>query len=359
MAAVVRLPTPEQARALLRAEAARPAGRWARRWVRRLWHEFREDHCQQLAAAISYHVLFSIFPLAIAAAGLLGLVAHGAQDTDAIVDHITSVVPLSGQGRQQLHDLLASLQGRVGALGLLGFVGVLYSASGVMAAIRTAVNIAWDTGEQRPFLRGKAVDLLLVGSAFVLVAVAVAVTAATDYARRSSQHLPHALSLVSGPFWTAVSVVVALALLTGTFLFLYRVVPAVTPRIRDIWPGAVFAALAFEALQFGFSLYLAHFAHYNRVYGSLGVVIAFLVFVYVVSMAFLLGAEIASERPRMRAVARSASVQMPARSEQHDIDADRRDQAAERQAAPRAAQPGGHRDEESRDGDGEPGPSQR
>lgn len=352
------LPARERLRALRRAVTSRPSGRWAQRWARHLWHEFREDHCQQMAAAISYHVLFSIFPLAIVAVGAVGLVAHGADETDTIVEKITKVVPLSGRGQQQVHDLLSSLQGSSGALGLLGLVGVLYAASGVMAAVRTAVNIAWDCEQRRPFLRGKAVDLLLVAASFVLLAVAIAVTVATGYARRGSRDLPHALALLTGPVWAVVSVVVAVALVAGTFLFLYRVLPAVPTRVLDVWPGAVFAAVAFELLEYGFSVYLAHFAHYNRVYGSLGVVIAFLFFVYLVSLAFLLGAEIASERPRLRAGARTASVQVPARQEQRDIDPDRGDEPGERQPAPRPAPEGGDGDPHGRDDDTETRPPQ-
>lgn len=279
-----------------------------------------------MAAAISYHVLFSIFPLAIAAVGVLGLVAHGADETDTIVGKITKIVPLSDRGQQQVHDLLGSLQGSAGALGLLGIVGVLYSASGVMAAVRTALNVAWDTDDRRPFLRGKGVDLLLVAAVFVLLAVAIAVTALTSYARRTSRDLPHLLALLGGPVATAASIVVVVALLAGTFLFLYRVVPAVPTRVRDLWPGAAFA---------------------------------FLFFVYLVNLAFLLGAEIASERPRLRAEAAAASVQVPAGDEQHDVDPDRGDESGERQPARGSAPEDRNGDGDRREDDAETDPTQR
>lgn len=53
------------------------------------------------------------------------------------------------------------MSGGAGALGLLGLTGVIWSASGVMAAVRTALNVAWDTDAKRPFVRSKAVDLRL------------------------------------------------------------------------------------------------------------------------------------------------------------------------------------------------------
>ena len=63
---------------------------------------------------------------------------------------------------------------------------------------------------------------------------------------------------------------------------------------------ALAAAGGFEGLQYGFSAYLSFFGHYNKVYGTLGAVIAFMFFVYLASMVFLSGAEIASEYPRLR-----------------------------------------------------------
>ena len=82
-------------------------------------------------------------------------------------------------------------------------------------------------------------------------------------------------------------------------MLLYRFVPTTGPRLRDLWPGALVAAAGFEVLQYGFSVYLSGLAHYNRVYGSLGAVIAALFFVYLNASVFLFGAEVASEYPRL------------------------------------------------------------
>ncbi len=272
-----------------------------RLWLltRRSVREFRDDHCQQMAAAISFHLLFSIFPLAIAAVGVIGLVTQSAAARDNVVEAVLGVVPLSPKGQQQLHDLLTSVSGGSGALGLIGIAGVLWSASGVMAAIRTALNVAWDTDQRRPFVRGKAIDLLLVFGAVVAVGAALGITVLTSLVRRGSTHLPGVLSGLAAPTLTTFGLLLALLLLFGTFLFLFRVVPAVSTRVGEIWPGAAVAAVGFLALEFGFSVYVSHFADYNRVYGSLGAVVAFLFFVYLASAVFLLGAEVAAEYPRL------------------------------------------------------------
>jgi membrane protein len=250
-----------------------------------------------MGAAIAFHLLFSMFPLAIMAVGIIGLVTQDPQAREAVTSAVVGMVPLSSQGKQQLHNLLGSVNGGAGALGLLGLIGVLWSASGVMAAIRTALNIAWDTDAKRPFFRGKLIDLALVAGAFLAIGATLVVTLAESVIRRGTVHLPQPLHSLA----PAVVAVTSIALLFATFAFLYRFVPAVPTRMRGIWPGALTAAAGFEAVQYGFSVYVSFFSHYNKVYGSLGAIVAFMFFVYLAATVFLFGAEIASEYPRLRA----------------------------------------------------------
>lgn len=271
------------------------------RLMRRAVSEFMDDHCPQYAAAMSYHVLFSLFPLAIAAVGIIGLITEAPTAREEVATAVLKFVPLSSHGSTQLQDLLKSVSGSVGGLGLLGLVGVIWSASGVMASVRTALNVAWDTTAKRPFVRGKVVDLLLVAGVFVAIAATLGLTVLAGLARQGSLDLGNA-GILAPLASTAASVAVYLvstALVLAIFSVMYRLVPAVPTSFRTVWPGALAAAIGFEALQFGFSFYVAHFAHYNKVYGSLGAVVAFLFFVYLASMIFLFGAEVASEYPRL------------------------------------------------------------
>ena len=288
-----------------------PQAGWFRQAVvllRRSFHEFFADHCQQMAAAISFHLLFSLFPLAIAAVGVVGLVTQNPHARDTVITAALKAVPLSTHGKHQLHDLLASVSGSAGALGLLGIIGVIWAASGVMAAIRTALNIAWDTDRKRPFIRGKIVDLTLIACVFLITGAALGITILASITRHGV-HLPAALRFLQPLAGAAASAAVYLAavvLLFTTFLFLYRFVPAAPTRLSGIWPGALAAAAGFEAAQYGFSLYLTYFGHYNKIYGSLGAIVAFLFFIYLASSVFLFGAEIAAEYPRLRAGPRKA-----------------------------------------------------
>ncbi|HXH97608.1 MAG TPA: YihY/virulence factor BrkB family protein [Gaiellaceae bacterium] len=261
---------------------------FAARLVKRSLSEFADDGCPQLAASIAYHVLFSIFPLAIVLAALSGLVLNATGSRATVVDTIVRNVPVSDSGGEQLRTMLLGATGSLSAIGLVGIFGLVYSASGMMAALRVALNGAWDVEQTRPYLRGKLVDLGLVFLVALLGIVSLGLTVALRFVGTNSA------------FSWAPSLVGPLVLAFVVVLFLFRIVPAAQVRVGDAWAPALFVAAAFTVAENLFALYVGHFGHYNAVYGSLGAVIAFMFFVYLVSQVFLLGAEAAAEWPRVR-----------------------------------------------------------
>jgi len=260
--------------------------------ARRVVAEYSDDQCSQHAASIAYHVLFSLFPLAIVLAGASSLILHATGSREHAIDTIVAQLPLSESGDSQIRKLLLDATSGTAGLGLIAIVGLIYSASGMMSAMRSALNQAWDVEQPRPFLKGKLVDLGLVFTVATLGFGSLAITIA---ARFLTSHglLPGWASWLSSLF-------LPLALAFGVTLYLYRVIPAAEVKLRDAWPAALLVGTLTVVLQNLFSLYVSSFANYNAIYGSLGAVIAFMFFVYLAAQILLLGAEIASEWPRAR-----------------------------------------------------------
>jgi membrane protein len=250
--------------------------------------EFFADGCGQRAAAISYYALLSLFPLAILAVAVFGVVANDEQARARVIDFVLAHVPLQKQsGSEQLHSLLVRVTGQAGGFGGVGIVGLLLAASGVMGSIRHALNAAWDVPEHRPPAQGKLVDIALVLGFALVIAASIGLTVLGRVVDSTLQ------ALVSH----GVSVLMLFVMVSVMFLFL----PSRDTRLRDIWPGALFAAVGFEVAKTLFDLYLQTVANYGVVYGSLGTVIALLAFLYIAACVFLLGAEMASEWPAVRA----------------------------------------------------------
>lgn len=255
--------------------------------------EFFEDRVPQLAASMSYYSLFALFPLVILIAGVFGLVEGSAAARDQIVQLVVDNVPLSADGEQQLREVLAGVAGSAGLFSAVGIVGLVFSASGVMGAVRNGINTAWDLRDRRPPVQGKLIDVLLILAVGAVVALSFLITVA--------HRLVPDLGGLGNAFGDAVFQLVPIGLNFAVFAFLYRFVPATPVRLRDVWPGALVAALGYEAAKVGFGFYLDNFAHYSAVYGTLAAVIVFLFFVFLAANIFLLGAEVASEWPRVRA----------------------------------------------------------
>ena len=257
--------------------------------------EFLDDRCIQAAAGISYWALFSLFPLAILAVAVLGLVLRDDALRDDLLDLLLANLPLTGEGRADLERVLVSVTSRGSTFGFLGLLGLFWTASGLMGAIRDGLNQVWDT-ESRPALKGKLLDFLLV----VVVAAGLLASVALSVGLRVAEAAVADVAEWLTAGFVVFGFVLPILLTFSTSAFLYRIVPAVRTTLAGIWPGALVAALGFEAAKYGFAFYLDNFNRYNAVYGSIGAVMATLFFMYLAANIFLLGAEVASEWPRAR-----------------------------------------------------------
>jgi membrane protein len=258
-------------------------GRLASRTV----SEFLDDGCPQRAAAISYYTLLSLFPLAIIAVAGFGVIVDDASARRGVIDFVLERIPLRpDRGERDLEELLRTVTGQAGGLGVIGFAGLLVAASAVMGSVRHALNAAWDVEQRRPFAQGKALDMALVLVAALLIGVSLAITVV--------------IQLAPWPGFVPLGSLTSGLLTFGVLLLVFRVVPARPTAVRDLWPGAVLGAVGFEAAKFGFSLYLRTVADYSAVYASLGSIVAFLVFIFVAANVLLLAAEAASEWPGVR-----------------------------------------------------------
>ena len=284
--------------ARLRGRAGRALG-LAGKLTERSIDAFFRNHCPQLAASLSYYALFSIFPAAIVLAAIFGLVV-GDDARGEVVDFLFEELPVSDdEGRRDLESIVDGVTRNTGTLGIVGVVGVLYSASALMGAIRNSLAIVWETEHDRPPLRAKALDVLLLLALGLLIALSLLVTVL----RGLAIDLGNDLGFPGRALESALDVsgfLIPLGLSVIAFAVVFVVLPRPHQRLRDVWPGVLLAAIGYELAKRGFALYLDHFADYSAVYGSLGAVITFLVFIYIAAMIFLLGAEFAALWPRVR-----------------------------------------------------------
>lgn len=293
-----------------RSDRLRRRGRlaWSRfaRTTEQSVQAFFDHRGPQFAAAIAFYALFAIFPLAILVVVAFGVIIGDDDARRHVVDFLLDNLPLTAdQGRDDLERLLRGVTRDTGALGAVGVGGLILSASGLMGATRSALNAAFDadqTESRRPPLQGKALDVLLVFGAGLVIGLSLMLTVGLQLAARETADLDW-LGSFGGTLasWILnLGPLIPVWLAVGVFWTLYVVVPMRRVRFRDVWPGALVAALGYELVKTGFGIYLDGFGDYSAVYGGLGAIVAFLVFVLLAAVAFLLGGEVAARWPSVR-----------------------------------------------------------
>jgi membrane protein len=266
---------------------------------------FFDDGCTQRAAAISYYVLFSIFPLMIFTVGVLGLFLRDEGLQRDIVDEIMANFPLSqDEGRDDVAEALQSVaQEQVGAVGIFGLVTLAWSSSALLGVIRSSLNDIYEVKTPRPPAIQKLLDLggVLIFAPFFLGSIVA--TSALRFAKRTSEDADFVgrLAEALGFAWWVASIALPILLSCVAFFLVYWLIPARRVRPIHILAGAIIAAILFEATKVGFNVYLENFTSYDVIFGSLGAVVAFLFWVYLSANILLLGAEFVSETPAVAA----------------------------------------------------------
>lgn len=254
-----------------------------------------EDGCTQLSASISYFALFSIFPITLLGVSIFGIVIRDAAVQQDVLDYLVDAIPVSAPSVEKSLRNVATLGP---TFTIVSIVGTVWAASALITSVRRGVNIAFDIDDSRPLLRGKLVDYAALPVLGMILLAAIALNGAWRVVRINTE-----IGVIERfpLLWELGTITITLGLTFLAFLYLYRVLPQRTDRLQHLAPGALVAALAFQVVTQGFSIYVANFAAYDVVYGSLGGVIALLFWVYLSANILLFGAEVAAEVPHVLA----------------------------------------------------------
>ena len=247
----------------------------------------------QIAAAISYHVLFAMVPLFVLLGTIFGLLLRDDQRRQELTEQLIDRFPLSPEAGVDIERILSEIPTPLSVIGVISILALLWSASGMMSSVRVGLTAAFDEGEGRPYFHSKLVDLLLILSVAALFIGFLALSIAINAIERWSETVAEGLG-AAGLGRGSILALLGPPLLTfGVLLLLYRFVPRARLRLRDLVAGALVAAVASEAIRVGFSYYLTTIARYDLLYGALGSVFALLLVVYLQAIVLLFGAEIA------------------------------------------------------------------
>ena len=251
------------------------------------------DRCPQYAASISFHVLFSLFPLTIVLVSVFGLVLQDDELRQSVIDELLNVLPVSEKGQANVQSSIEGIASPLSAIGLISLIALLWGASGMMASIRIGLEAALKVDRGRPAAHAKLVDFLVVAATGVLVLIVVGLSAFAAFFSRLVDRITREIGVGESLAGFLLRDGVQLLAIGIMVLLLYRFIPARKLRTRGALAGAVLTALGTWGAVRILAVVFADFSRYNLIYGSLAGVMTFLFFVYVVALILLLGAEFA------------------------------------------------------------------
>ncbi|WNG90284.1 YhjD/YihY/BrkB family envelope integrity protein [Mycobacterium sp. ITM-2016-00317] len=268
--------------------------------LRQTVSQFSRDQCTDLAAALTYYAVLSLFPALVVVMSLLGVLGQGERTADAILQIVDDVSP--GAAVDVLRGPIENLVNApsAGFALVAGILGALWSASGFVGAFGRAMNRIYEVEEGRPIwkLRAQQLLLTLVG---LLVAAAVALVLALSGPVAEAVGGYLGIGETGLAIWNVARWPALLALIVVGVAALYYLSPNVRqPKFRWISIGAAIAILTWVVASLGFGFYVANFGNYNKTFGTLAGVIVFLLWVWLTNLALLFGAEIDAEMERGR-----------------------------------------------------------
>jgi membrane protein len=248
----------------------------------------RRNDLLGLAGQLAYFFLLFFFPFLIFLVSLTGLVIGNPEaGVKSLFEALTGLVPANAR-RLMVDYVNSTLRSASSGALVLGILGALWLGQAAAISITKAANRSYRLEESRPFWRLRGACLIItLGFSLLIAVLTVAVFNVGAHVSAAADLSESAASLGRLLSWAMVFVAVTLSL-----DLLYYLAPDAHLPFKWITPGGFIATVLLFASDGALSYYVANLGNYGRIYGQLGTVIVFMLWLYVTGLMVLLGLEI-------------------------------------------------------------------
>jgi membrane protein len=279
-------------------DAEKPTEIPAKGWldiVKRGWAEAKVDQVPLMGAGVAFFAFLALFPGIIALVTIYGLFA----DPAVIADQVNSLSAMPAEVRELIVNQINTMnRSALGWGAVISIAIALFSASGGVNNLMTAINIAYDEQDKRNAIVKRLIALgLTVGAIVFLVVMLALVGVVPPLINAAFGDNPVVSWLLEAARW-----LLLIALVGAALAVLYRIAPdRDAPKMRWVSVGAAIATLLWLLASIGFSVYVSTFGNYAKTYGVFAGIVVLLVWLWITSYAVLLGAEINAEAEQQTA----------------------------------------------------------
>jgi membrane protein len=253
---------------------------------------FINDNGLKLSASLAYYTVFSLAPLLILVISLAGLFLGNDAATNRLYPQISQYV--GSQAAVQIQEMLKglALSGKTGITVIIGVVTLLVGASSIFVEIQDSLNTIWRV-KAKPkkgwlkLIQNRFLSFSLIVSLGFLLLVSLVINFLMD---ALSKKLLHFLPYVTSLLIKGINLGITLIVISVLFGIIFKVLPDVKIRWKDVRSGSIFTALLFMLGQYLISLYI-QFTAQNSAYGAAGSIIIILLWIYYTAAILYIGAE--------------------------------------------------------------------
>ncbi|MCL4295039.1 MAG: YihY/virulence factor BrkB family protein [Anaerolineae bacterium] len=245
------------------------------------------------AAAIAYYALFSLFPLLFFLVAVGSSVLKDEQVQRQVLASVTEALPTARDLVEKNIEHMLEIRGTVG---LLGTIGLAWSATAVFNALTHNINRAWRNAGTHHFLRVRLMALVIAGSLIgLLLILSLFLVTLFNILSQLSVPLLGDVAIYTSLLWGILTWLIPWVLMYFVFLLLYWWIPNTKVKWSEANWGALIAASAWEVNRAGFVWYLnSGLARYQLVYGSIGALVALMLWIYLSSVIAIFGAHLSA-----------------------------------------------------------------
>jgi len=260
---------------------------------KRVLKESSEDEITDRAAGLSYYFVFALFPALLFLTSLVGMLPIP-NLMDRLMSYVEQTMP--GDAASLIQKTLAEIVGGAhGGLVSIGVLAALWGASAGVASMMTALSVAYDVEDNRPWWKRR---LIAIGLTVALAALLLCAVALLVFGGAIGKLLGNTVGLgeVAVKVWNVAQWPIAAFFVVSAIALVYYAAPAVEQR-RWVWvtPGSVVATVAWIGMSLALRFYVTNFGNYTATYGSIAGVILLMLWLYLSGLVLLLGAEVNAE----------------------------------------------------------------
>ncbi len=255
------------------------------------YREWSKDKANRMSAGLAYYTIFSMAPFLLIAIFIAGLVFGPAAAQGRLLTEISTVVGRDAASAIQ-QILINANRPFTGALAtIIGVLTMLYGASGMFLQIQDSLDLIWKVPQKEnphpfDFIKNRFMSFLMVLAAGLLLLLLL-----------TSSTLQNTIQTYFGDyfspdenFWRFNNFLTTFLMITAVFAMVFKIIPRVPIRWRDVWLGAMLTALLFNLAKTFLAMYLGS-SSISTTYGAASSLIILMVWVYYSAQVFLFGAE--------------------------------------------------------------------